>query len=428
MNLHSTAAAVLVVLIAACSGSDSPAESTAPQPSPAGILPTSGVDGVIRTTSGDQTGNRVIAGTLDLGAEPLRIEVGAEPRWIVGGPIDEDTAVYVVVSDDGSVTAISVAAGRSAKAVLDSQDPATPPVVVFGNGGYRLIAAPTEASGLTAPAVMGPSVVSVTVTGVVSVVGDGVSTSIDVAGLGDSRLAVDDRGLVAILSDPTAEYPHGVVGDRVESATATIFDPVSGEVVGVASAPSGTVFETVAPMWADVDGDDDAELVLTASDARDGARLVVYDERGVLMAMSAPIGRGQRWRNQLGVAMLGGAPTVVDVRTPHIGGIVEWFQLEGDRLERVAAIGEYSSHRIGRRNLDQGLIVDGDGDGALDVVVPAQNQEALAALSLDDGEPTEVRSVPLGSRLSTNLSAFTSADGHASLALGLEDGSVLIWP
>lgn len=126
--------------------------------------------------------------------------------------------------------------------------------------------------------------------------------------------------------------------------------------------------------------------------------------------------------------MLGGAPTVVDVRTPHIGGIVEWFQLEGDRLERVAAIGEYSSHRIGRRNLDQGLIVDGDGDGALDVVVPAQNQEALAALSLDDGEPTEVRSVPLGSRLSTNLSAFTSADGHASLALGLEDGSVLIWP
>jgi hypothetical protein len=181
-------------------------------------------------------------------------------------------------------------------------------------------------------------------------------------------------------------------------------------------------------MWADVDGDGDSELLLTASDAREGGRLVIYDERGEPLAASSSIGRGQRWRNQLGVAVIDAVPTVVDVQTPHIGGIVQWFRLRGDTLERFAATGEYSSHRIGRRNLDQGLIVDGNGDGDVDVIVPSQNQQSLAVLSIQNSEPTEVRSVPLGSRISTNLSTFTTSDGGASLAVGLEDGSVLIWP
>ena len=414
---------VVVLVGTACTGSD----FDQPVP-PTGIEPSSGVRGAIRTTSGDQTGNRVTEGTLDLDSEPLRVEIGSGPRWIVGGSIGVDTAIYVVVAEDGTVTGITHEPSGLSTVDLGIQDPNTPPVVVFGDGEYEVVVAPDSASPVTAPAIVGSSIVWVGVDGEVSVATDDEVESIAVNGLGDSRLAVDERGLVAVLSDPTAEYGHGVLGDRVESATATVFDPGSSEVVGVARAPDGTVFETVAPMWADIDGDGDSELLLTASDDLGGARLVVYDERGDRLASSPPIGRGQRWRNQLGVVSIGGAATVVDVQTPHIGGIVQWFRLAGDVLERVALIDEYSSHRIGSRNLDQGVIVDGNGDGLPDVVVPSQHQQSLAALELTRSGASEVRSVPLGARLSSNLSAFTTGDGRASLAIGLEDGSVLIWP
>lgn len=418
----------LAVLTTACTTSSESSDPSAPRLRPSGIQPSTGVEGVVRTTSGDQTGNRVTPGSLDLGVEPSRVEIGSRPRWIVGGPIGTDTAIYVVVADDGSITAITSEPSGSSSADLGSWDPNTPPVVVFGNGEYEVVAAPSGASSVTAPAIVGPAIVSVTVEGKVSV-GDGAdATPIMVDGLGDSRLAVDERGLVAVLSDPTAEYGHGVLGDRVESTTVTVFDPSSTDVIGVAEAPDGTVFETVAPMWADVDGDGDSELLLTASDDLGGGRLVVYDERGDHLGASAPIGRGQRWRNLLGVVAIEGVPTVVDVQTPHIGGIVQWFRLEADVLERIASISEYSSHRIGSRNLDQGVIVVGQGDGAPEVVIPSQDQRTLAVLELDDGDAVEVRSVPLGARLSTNLSVFTKPDGRAGLALGLEDGSLLIWP
>ncbi len=428
MLSRSVVALGLAVLATACTGSTPSPDPTAPPVPPKGIEPSVGIEGEVRTTSGDQTGNRVTVGTLDLDVEPWRIDVGAEPRWIVGGPIGDDTAVYVVVAADGTATAVTIEPSGPSTADLGLADPNTPPVVVFGDGEYEVLAAPGSASPVTAPAIVGSSVISVTVEGEVSVTEGDAVERIAVDGLGDSRLAVDERGLVAVLSDPTAEYGHGVLGDRVESATVTVFDPASAEVIGVASAPDGTVFETVSPMWADVDGDGDSELLLTASDDLGGGRLVLYDERGDRLAASASIGRGQRWRNQLGVVSIDGVPTVIDVQTPHIGGIVQWFRLQGDVLEQITSIREYSSHRIGSRNLDQGVIVDGDGDGSPDVVVPSQRQQSLAALELTDGVATEVRSVSLGARLSTNLSAFTKGDGRASLALGLEDGSVLIWP
>lgn len=428
--MHPLMAVVIAIglLATACSEAEPTSKPPGARPPSVELEPGDVEDGLVRTTSGDQTGNRVTIGSLDLGGYPLRVEVDVEPRWVVGGRVGVDRSVYVVVSVDGSVTEITVDGSGVSTVTLDPREPDSPPSVLFGSNGYRLIRSPVGASPFTAPALVGDSLISVTIDGEVTVSTVGETVTVTVAGLGDSRLVVDERNLIAVLSDPTGDYPHGVVGDRVESATVTIFDAVSAEIVGVARAPEGTVFETVAPMWADVDGDGDSELLVTASDSLEGARLLVFDERGEPVAASPPIGRGQRWRNQLGVAPMGGGPAIVDVQTPHIGGIVQWFRLEGATLAPVAAAEQYSSHRIGRRNLDQGLIVDGDGDGTLDVVVPSQDQRSLAVLSLKNGEATESRRVGLDSRLSSNLSAFAIEGGGASLAVGLEGGTVLIWP
>ena len=75
------------------------------------------------------------------------------------------------------------------------------------------------------------------------------------------------------------------------------------------------------------------------------------------------IGRGNRWRHQIAVAPFGpnGERELVDVLTPHIGGVVEFYRMVGDRIEIVATVPGFTSHVIGSRNLDLALAADADG-------------------------------------------------------------------
>jgi hypothetical protein len=115
--------------------------------------------------------------------------------------------------------------------------------------------------------------------------------------------------------------------------------------------------EGIAPIWTDLTGDGGREIIVTLSDPEGGARLAVYSEAGEQLAVGSAIGRGYRWRHQLVVAPFGptGDLELADVMTPHIGGIVEFFQLAGDRLKLIAQTSGYSSHVLGSRNLDMRL-------------------------------------------------------------------------
>jgi hypothetical protein len=155
----------------------------------------------------------------------------------------------------------------------------------------------------------------------------------------------------------------------------------------------------------------------------------VYSESGDLIAESDPIGQGYRWRHQIAVARptAGSEKEIISVRTPHIGGTLEYFQLRQDRLEIVASIDGVASHVINTRDLDLALVGDFDGDGSSEVLLPDTARTDLLAVSrMDDGAVIDW-ALPLPDMISSNLAAVTDGDGSITLGVGLENESLWIW-
>lgn len=250
--------------------------------------------------------------------------------------------------------------------------------------------------------------------------------------LPDARLVVNDAGQVALYSGATdSRYVHNVLGDALEGAALSVVEvrDDSLELVQQVELPGTEVFEGIAPFWADVNQDGSPDLVTTVSDFGVGAQLRVYNLDGSVLAQSDPIGQGNRWRHQLAFGAFGvdGALELVDVRTPHIGGIVEFFRLNGDRLEIVASTTGYTSHIIGSRNLDMAVAGDFNGDGQLEIVMPDQSRTRIAGLQRTADGVAEVWSLPLDGRAVTNLAAVALPDGRLVLAVGTDAGNVSAW-
>lgn len=241
----------------------------------------------------------------------------------------------------------------------------------------------------------------------------------------DGRVVQSDS-IVAVLSTPTDRYAHGVLGDAIEAAAiewVNVCDDTSGRIE--ISEPD--VIEGVAPILADIDDDGATEVLVTLSNSSGGARLVAYELDGSLLAESAPIGQGNRWRNQLAVAAFGpaGEIEIVDVQTPHIGGILQSFQLvevDGSAsLERVAASGgRFTSHPIGTRNLDMGIALDANLDGSLDVLIATFERDRLIAMSRStgDGGWEQVAEVALPGILTSNVAVSDSSEPSVAVGVG----------
>lgn len=397
---------ILSVLSAACS-------SSAPDPiaeSPGSSLAAVGAAGqaiadLEAAARVDVTaeGNRVIEGRgALLDTEPLTAEAlvdGATAVWIV----PTGSSDWLIVYSDGSIGTVSASAGVEAVVEplpADPFDPAPgPPLVVDVDGARRIEAHAAYLSRFGDP-------------------------------LPDTRVTTDGSQLVAI-GGPTDRYAHGVLGDDLEGSTIEVVDE-SGGVRTPVTINEPDVFEAVSPMLADVDGDGDSDAVMTVSNADTGARLVAYDlADGNIVAESEPIGQGNRWRNLLAVAPTGpdGETEVIDIRTPHIGGTLQFFQLVDGRLEMVASMGTYSTHRLGSRNLDLGIVTDADGNGRLDVLLPTQDMTELAVVTRDGSSETgtrEVGRVALDGTVTSNLAA-RATDRGVAYAVGVSDGAVHFW-
>ena len=396
----------------------------------------SNVDPAYGFTYQQQDGNRFVAGTGQLPeVEPVDIPLGGTPVWLVAAPTLEGS-IWVAILDDGRAEAYYVT-GRTVEPVPiePSQLPAgMPPMLVVEDGVSKLLTSgQLEASVLThAVKLLSPDESTATITdaGDLAFETSGEVVELSINALPDARLLLDGKGQIVLLTDPTTRYGHGVLGDGVEAGSITLIDTASSPpVASRLEIDSGKVIEGLAPIWADLDGDGAREIIVTESNAEQGAQIVAYDEQGRRVATGSAIGNGFRWRHQLAVAPFGpgGELELASVLTPHIGGFVEFYRMQGNELEIVAQVPGYSSHEIGSRNLDRALAGDLDGDGRIELLVADQAQESLGAIRRTEEGAETAWSIPLDGKLSTNLVGVTFSDGVLALGAGLEEGVLRLW-
>lgn len=388
----------------------------------------------------DASGNRLVAGSgtfPDVHTADLKLD--GVPLWIVGGAVG-DSAAWLVALEDGRVLAAQPSAGVdgvSGMAFELAQLPAGAPIAAaFPSMGLPvLLPVGADLSPLSHAVAL-----DATTTAYISANGDLVlwrddaeRARVAVNALPDARPVLSASGQIAVYSGATdARYVHGVLGDTLEAATLHIFARESDALNPIAQVTldGQDVFEGVSPLWADLDGDGTQELVTTVSNGDVGAQVRLYSAAGELIASSTPIGLGGRWRHQLAVGAFGinGETQLVDVLTPHIGGMVEFFDLDGARLVVNNAQLGYTSHRIGSFNLDMALAGDFDGDGKPELVLTDQDGGRIVGVVNTLSGVQEAWSLALdGTRLSSNLSAVTLADGRLALAAGTEGGLLRVW-
>lgn len=456
-----------VVMIVACArGSETVEEETREGPGSAGGETTLGAEGAEasedaegRTTAapaaslpsygytyGMPSGNRVVEGSGDLpGSEPVDVGLSGEPAWVVGAPMEGDTA-WVVALADGRIEAFRLDAKsgsvRPWPVSPDRLPAGSPPALAVEGEELRLVVSSDGgASTLTHPVRVSlgePAKGSLLVAkdGAFFVGRDGRFTPVgdpQVVALPDARAVRARDGRIAVLSNPTRRYVHGVVGDDLEAASITVLEPKDDglEVAGRVFAESGGVFELVSPLWFEGPGGREL-LAVTESAEGVGSRIAVYDPGGALVAAGPFFGEPQRWRHLLAAGPFGpnGETEIAAIRTPHIGGVVEFYRIDADagELEVAATRPGYASHEIYSRNLDAARAGDLDGDGALELLVPNQDRTGLGAIRHEQVGARVAWTLPADGVLTTNLAAATAAGGRVAVAAGRQDGVLRIWP
>jgi hypothetical protein len=383
-----------------------------------------------------QDGNRLVSGKGALpDTEPVDIQLNGTPEWLVAAPF-EDGSVWVAVLYDGSVEGYLVRDRKPEDIEIapDHLPPEMPPLLVVEGKSISLLINPVDsASTMTHPIPQKISRKGMWFVGINDFVnlwnGEEVEKTIFKA-MPDARILSDEKERLLYLSDGTSRYDHGVLGDGVEAGGFALVNGYmgGGTITHVVLKPP-SVIEGIFPIWADLDGDSEREIIVTESNASTGAKVVVYREDGALIAAGDPIGLGYRWMHQLAVAPFGpnGEIELAVVRTPHIGGVLTFYQLLGENLVSTATIPGFSTHKIGSRNLDNALAGDFDGDGRVEILLPNQAHSSLLGVRRTVSGAEAVWTLELTGVRTTNLAAVTLKDGRIGVGVGMDDYKIRLW-
>ncbi len=384
-------------------------------------------------THGLATGNRVVGGEGRLpGAKPVDVDLSGTPVWVAGVPLDEHTA-WVVTYNDGRVDSFRLDGG-SGEVVPWVTAPVrlqggSPPALVAAGGRLGLITL-KGVSPLTHPVQAGGGLLGVAQGGrLISDAGEVPPVSAPP----DARIVEAENGSLAVLSDPTTSYIHGVLGDEFEAGSISVLEAHRDgyDVSELVRPESGGVFEALAPLWFRPDRGDEELLAITESTEREGSRISVYSPDGNLVAAGPFVGEPQSWRHLVAAGPFGpkGEVEIAAVRTPHVSGPVEFYRLdrESGELRLVASGGEYLSHTLYSRNLDAVRAGDLDGDGSWELLLPEASYTTLEAVRRTKGGVETAWRLPLGGTLATNLASATDSRGRVALAAGTAEGGLRIW-
>ncbi len=244
--------------------------------------------------------------------------------------------------------------------------------------------------------------------------------------LPDSRV-VRGSGLItaAWLGQPVRRYGHGVLGDRIEGGT-LYARLTNGRTIGH-RLDSRSVFEDLTVRLADLNGNGQDELIVVQSNLEKGSALAVFGLRaGRLQAIARTpwIGTRNRWLNPAGIADYNGdgVPEIAIVRTPHIGGTLQFWQLAGRELVAKGEQYGFSNHRIGSRIQDLSATLDWDSDGIVDLLLPEVGRRSLAIVTLSGGTARVLATLSMPAEVRGPL---TLDAGGRSVQVPLENGETV---
>ena len=232
--------------------------------------------------------------------------------------------------------------------------------------------------------------------------------------------------IAAWYAGPTTRYGHGILGDAIEASILHVTMRDGGMLT--LSLPETEVFEDRYPRLTDLDGDGSTEIVTIRSSVSEGASVTIYGVGGsrlVQRATTGFIGLANRWLNIAGLApFLGNGRTqIAFVRTPHIGGTLFVYDLGESGLTQVGALGGFSNHVIGSREMRLSALADINGDGRMDLALPSADRRTLRLVGFAGGTLSEFASVGLPARIDKAI-AVKGSGKAARFVVGLENAEI----
>ncbi|MEP3295746.1 MAG: VCBS repeat-containing protein [Pseudoruegeria sp.] len=167
------------------------------------------------------------------------------------------------------------------------------------------------------------------------------------------------RIVTAEYADPTDRYTHGVLGDAIEYGSLVI--GLSDGSKTRITLPHERVFEDIAPRIIALEKDGDPEVIVVESHVSYGARLSIYNQKGLITA-TPYIGTKYRWLAPVGAADLDGdgAIEIAYVDRPHLVKTLRIWRYADRTLVEVASVSGVSNHRIGEDFITGGVRKCGD--------------------------------------------------------------------